>query len=610
VPIGRPLANARLYVLDSHLRPLAPGVAGELYLGGSGLARGYLGRPALTAERFIPDPWSGELGARLYRSGDLGRHLPDGRIEVLGRTDFQLKIRGFRVEPQEVAAALLRHPSVREAVVVERRDRHDAALTAYVVPDRKPGTTPSELQRYLAETLPGPMVPSAVVLLPALPLTRNGKLDRQALPPPASAETDHQPSVEPLSTPTEVQLVHLWSELLGTTSIGRHDDFFELGGNSLLAIRLVSRIRKQWQVKVLLSTLIAARTVARQARLLDAEAGGQPAGHVVAIQPLGARRPLYMVHPGHGTVVCYLDLARHLGPGQPFYGIQALDVEQDLDPFVSIEEMAARYVAALREAQPAGPYLVGGWSFGGLVAFEIAQQLIRAGASVPRLLMLDCSVPVIREEMSRIAPGLMRAFLLVVHAREAAALARKDPPPYTLHDIAGLAPDEQMDLLLDDLQRRDAMPLEIDRQTLRRYFDVRIARIDAMCRYEPRPYAGKVTLFRTSQPHLEIDLPEVRDIMERATRGDLTYGWSELVAEPIDVRLVPGHHESMVNEPHVRDLAQELRLCLDEIEQELAAVAPTTVRDHHEGTIMTRDGSPAPGAAATMAAPGEGEERP
>jgi amino acid adenylation domain-containing protein len=577
VPIGRPLANARLYVLDSHLRPVAPGVAGELYLGGSGLARGYLGRPALTAESFIPDPWSGEPGARVYRSRDLGRHLPDGRIEYLGRTDFQLKIRGFRVEPQEIAAALLRYPAVKEAVVVGGRDGHETSLTAYVVADREIGATASELQRFVSYILPGPMVPSAVVLLPAMPLTRSGKLDRRALPPPAGAEAAHRPA-EPLRTPTEVQLVHLWSELLGTTAIGRHDDFFELGGNSLLAIRLVSRIRKRWQVKVLLGTLIAARTVAKQARLLDAEADAQPAGHVVAIQPLGARPPIYMVHPGHGTVVCYLNLAGHLGPEQPFYGLQALDVEKDLDPFISIEEMAARYVAALREARPAGPYLVGGWSFGGLVAFEMAQQLTRMGEQVPRLLMLDCSVPAISEEMSQIDTGLMRAFLLVTHAREAAELARKDPPPYTAHDIAGLAPDEQMGLLLDDLQRRDAMPLEIDRQTLQRYFDVRVARIYAMCRYVPRPYRGKVTMFRTSQPNLEIGLAEVRDIYERATRGDLTYGWSAIVAEPIDIRHIPGHHESMINEPHVRDLARELRGCLDEVEQELAgAAAPAPV---------------------------------
>jgi amino acid adenylation domain-containing protein len=569
VPIGKPLQNSRLYLLDAHLRPVAPGVAAGLYLGGAGLARGYLGRPALTAERFVPDPWSGEPGARLYRSGDLARHLPDGRLEYLGRTDFQVKIRGFRVEPQEVAAALLRHPAVREAAVEAHPDPSGASLVAYVVADRAGGASPAELQQFLDERLPAPLVPSAVVCLPALPLTRTGKLDRQALPPPAAAASGRRPSR--LRTPTEVQLVHLWSELLDSSAIGTDDDFFALGGNSLLAVRLVSRLRKRWHVQVLLSTLLAARTIAEQAKLLDAAADAPPAGHLVPIQPLGAGQPLYMVHPGHGTVVCYLDLARHLGPDQPLYGLQALDVEGDRDPFVSIEEMAARYVEALQEAQPHGPYLVGGWSFGGLVAYEMAQQLLRAGESVPRLLMLDCSVPAISEEMSRIDPGLMRAFLLVTHAQEAAEAAGKQPLPITPYDIAGLSPEAQMELLLEELQQRDALPFDVDRPTLRRYFDVRVARIEAMNRYAPRPYAGRISLFRTSEPNLGIELSEVREIYERATRGDPTYGWSKLAAEPVDLRHVPGHHESMVREPHVRALAQELRRCLEQIETAPAA---------------------------------------
>jgi len=262
IPIGRPIANTEVYVLDGAIQPVPIGVPGELYIGGAGLARGYLHRPDLTAEQFLPHPFRDQPGARLYRTGDLVRWRPDGTLEFLGRRDDQVKLRGFRVEPGEVEAALRRHPQVRDAVVVVREDAAGGRrLVAYVVPG--PGAAPAEaaLRPFLGQTLPEYMVPATVVLLDALPRTPAGKVDRQALPPPAA------PPGEPASvalaprTPVEVALARIWADLLGLDRVGLHDDFFALGGHSLLAVRVISRIRKTFQVDLPLRTLFEAPTV-------------------------------------------------------------------------------------------------------------------------------------------------------------------------------------------------------------------------------------------------------------------------------------------------------------------------------------------------------------
>ncbi len=552
VPVGRPMGNARVHLLDADLGLVPPGVAAELYIGGVNLARGYLGEAGLTAERFIPDPFGFEPGARLYRTGDLARRLADGRVEFLGRLDQQVKIRGFRVEIGEIEAALRRHPAVRDAVVTVREEGGDRSLAAYYVAPAEAGE--AELLRFLEGKLPAFMVPGAFVRLDALPLTANGKIDRRALPAPGAQAEPR--SFAPPHNEVELQLVHLWEEILGISPVSVTDDFFELGGNSLMAVRLVAQIRKQFGQRLLLSALVDARTIRKLARLL--QGAPDPHNHLVAVQPRGTKPPVYFVHPGHGTVVCYLELARHLGPDQPFYGLQSLDLDYDGDPYVSVEEMAARYVAVIREAQPAGPYLLGGWSFGGLIAFEMAQQLLRAGESVAQLFLLDCSVPVITEAMSRIGPDLMRAFLMIDHARDAAITAGKEPLPLTPHDIVHLSMDEQLKLLLHELARRDAFPLDVDREMLRRYFHVRMARIDAMNNYVPQPYPGRVVLYRTSELNSEIPLAEIQEIYRNASLEHPSYGWSELIDE-VAIEPVPGHHESMIREPHVRELAAALK---------------------------------------------------
>jgi acyl-coenzyme A synthetase/AMP-(fatty) acid ligase/acyl carrier protein len=263
VPIGNPIANTRAYILDRHSNPVPIGVPGELHIGGEGLARGYLNRPELTAERFIPDPYSGESGSRLYRSGDLTRYLPDGNIEFLGRIDHQVKIRGFRIELGEIETVLDQHPAVRDAVVSAREGTPgDEQLVAYVVPGSQPRGLLTELRGYLQKKLPEYMVPSAFVVLEALPLTPNGKVDRKALPAPDPSGFRAENSYAEPRTPVEEQLVEIWEEVLGLERVGIHDNFFELGGHSLLATRVVSRVRKVFQVELPLLSLFEEPTVA------------------------------------------------------------------------------------------------------------------------------------------------------------------------------------------------------------------------------------------------------------------------------------------------------------------------------------------------------------
>ncbi|MGM1058012.1 amino acid adenylation domain-containing protein [Saccharothrix sp. Mg75] len=379
-PLGRPVANARMHVLDAGLRPVPPGVVGELYLGGPGVARGYLRRPALTAERFVADV-SGPPGSRLYRTGDLARWRPDGELEFVGRADHQVKVRGFRVEPGEVEAALREHPDVEQAVVTVREDR----LVAHVVP---PVDGPV-LRRFLRDRLPEFLVPSVFVPLDALPLSVNGKLDRAALPAPDLAPGGGRAP----RTPQEELLCGLFAEVLGVPGVGIDDDFFALGGHSLLATRLIARIGATLGVEPGLRTLFERPTPAELATRLDVD---DPAAALDVILPLrarGGREPLFCVHPVGGLGWTYSGLLRHLGPDRPVYAVQARNLAGTGPLPTSVRQMAAEYADEIRAVQPTGPYHLLGWSFGGLVAHAVATELHRRGERTATLALLD-STPV------------------------------------------------------------------------------------------------------------------------------------------------------------------------------------------------------------------------
>ncbi len=412
VSIGRPIANTQVYLLDTQLQPVPIGMPGELYIGGAGLARGYLNRPELTNERFIPHPFGDEHCTRLYNTGDLARYRGDGTIEMLGRLDHQVKLRGFRIELGEIEAVLNHHPSVRQALAVVREDTSgDKHLVAYVVPGEQHPATVDVLRRYLMKQLPTYMLPSAFVMLEALPLTPNGKIDRSALPSPESIKYTMEETFVPPTLTVHYQLIQIWEELLDMRPIGIRDNFFYLGGHSLLAARLISRVEQVFKKKLPLATLFAKPTIEQLSAVLLEEdtssrlsLGSEDSKSrvpVVAIQTHGARRPFFFLHGNWDSNSFYcFSLARDMGLDQPFYVLEPYRFD-DLPAAPTYEALAAAHIEAMRAIQPAGPYLLGGFCNGGVIAFEMARQLHAQGQAVDLLALIEPGVAPLSLKLSR-----------------------------------------------------------------------------------------------------------------------------------------------------------------------------------------------------------------
>ncbi|WP_371534916.1 amino acid adenylation domain-containing protein [Streptomyces sp. NBC_00466] len=422
--IGRPGHNVRAYVLDPALNPVPPGVPGELHLAGPQVARGYLNRPRLTAERFLADPF-GAPGSRMYRTGDLVRWTTRGTLEYLGRTDDQLSLRGLRIEPGEIETVLTRHPGVaRAAVAVRESPRGEPVLAAYVVPACRQVPVPApragadgapsaaELRAWATERLPGYLVPGAYLLLGTLPLTPHGKLDRAALPAPEAAV--EQPG-RPARSAQEKTLCALFAEVLGVGDVSIDDDFFALGGYSLLAARLIGRIRSSLGAALSIGAVFEAPTVAGLARLLDSGAAQDPFAMLLPLRTDGSRPPLFCVHPAGGLSWCYAGMPRHLAADLPVYGLQARGLTGPGGLPATFEEMVADYVAHIRSVQPSGPYHLLGWSLGGALSHAIAVRLQDRGEQVALLAMLD-SRPIDPRSRLRSLPDDHAALALLLEA--------------------------------------------------------------------------------------------------------------------------------------------------------------------------------------------------
>ncbi|TSC24556.1 LLM class flavin-dependent oxidoreductase [Corallococcus sp. Z5C101001] len=548
IAIGRPIADTRMYVLDARLRPVPVGVPGELFIGGEGVARGYLHRPELTAERFIPDPFGAEPGTRMYRTGDLVRHLPDGRIEFLGRQDQQVKVRGVRIEPGEIEAELRQHPEVRQAVVVARADAAgEVGLTAYVVAATEAANVaPSALSRFLRDRLPASMIPAHFVRLDALPLTPNKKLDVRALPVPDAPAPELSASYVAPRDALELELAALWEELFDLRPIGVTSSFFQLGGHSLLAVRLMSRLRARWGRQLPVSLLFQADTIRQLAALLRQQDGGTRARDpLVRIQETGDKPPLFFVHPTGGDVLCYAPLARQLGPRQPFYALQSL-ADQDAG---SIEEMAARYLEEVRRVRPKGPYRLGGWSTGGIVAQAMARQLEARSEQVELLMLLETWSPDLYQRAEE--PGALMAWF-ATDLLGGAEAAKLDATKLQTLDEGG-----RLGYLAEHARALGALP-GVELPELEQRFRVFARNARALSRYRPEPYRGKVLFLQAEQlaAHPSDTLPAPVE------------SWGERLLQA-QLHQVPGNHYTMLQAPHVREVADRMTCFLDEL-----AVAP------------------------------------
>ena len=538
VPIGRPFANYQVYIVDGELQPVPIGVAGELLIGGVGVARGYWNRPELTAEKFMPDPFSNLPGARLYRSGDLARYRPDGNIEFLGRLDNQVKIRGYRVEPGEIEAALEQHPGVERAVVTARESpAGDQRLVAYVIPTPAQDVSAAGLRSFLRDQLPGYLVPTAFRFLETLPLMVNGKIDWKALPAPDWTSAGRDEALVAPRDALEARLVRIWEKVLGVSPIGIRDSFFDLGGHSLLAVSLFAEMEKAFARRLPLATLFQAPTVEQLARVLAAEGLVPSWSALVPIQPQGSGPPLFCVHAADGQVLLYRDLARHLGPHQPLYGLQAVGMGGTEPPLARIEDMAARYIEEVRMVQPHGPYFLAGYCTGAFVALEMARRLQLSGHRVALLACINTDAGW-RE---------VRSFRdsLKYHFRRLSRLGLEQWITYVLWRIGYRMMRLRSTFLEIVCYLYSAAGKPLPNGLLRTHIQELNHR--AGVGYVPQIYRGQVTCFQGASHALADPLPF----------------WQRVATGGVEVRLVPGGSTGVLQEPNVRRLAESLLACLE-----------------------------------------------
>lgn len=545
LPIGRPIANTSIYVLNQYLRPLPAGIPGELYIAGEGLAHGYLHREELTAEKFINLTLKGQPARRVYSTGDLVRYLPDGNLQYLGRVDQQLKIRGFRIEVGEIESVLRRNPAVKDAVVTVRETGEQKQLVAYIVPMSKTSNSADlkepRLKKYLYEKLPDFMVPSYFVTIQSLPRTENGKVDYRSLPVPIFKQEYEEAYVPPRDS-LELQLVSIWEKLLSVNTIGINDNFFELGGHSLLAVRVFSEIEKLTGKDLPLATLFQAPTIEELAEILRRQGWSPSWSSLVPIKAGGSGVPFFCIHAVGGNVLEYRDLAQHLGDVHPVYGLQAKGLDASEPPHLRVSDQAAHYIQEIRRVQPTGPYFIGGLSSGGVVAFEMAQQLMKQGEKVGLVALIDSDFP-----------GPNRLPLKYLFERRYQELIDR-----IRHHIRNLVSGTnrikyirkkkktlQRKLYISVWQFIDQIYERLGHPLPPKLLKVQEANEQALKRYIPAFYPGEITLFLAT------------DVLV----GGSAYApleWQNLAAD-VNLEKMPGHHLSMLEEPNVQVLAERLK---------------------------------------------------
>ncbi len=540
VPIGRPISNVKTYILDRHLTPVPAGVAGELHIGGIAVARGYLNRPELTAERFIPDPFSSDPQARLYKTGDRARFLADGNIEYLGRLDNQVKLRGFRIEPGDIEATLLKSEQVRGAAVLLRdADGVGQQLVAYLVPKESELDVPA-LRAFLKDRLPQYMIPSAFVAVDSLPKTASGKLDRMALPPPEIGLHARREFVAPADE-IEERLANIWQDLLGIYPVSVTDNYFDLGGHSLLALQLFSEIKFCFHLDLPLATLFYAPTIRTMAGIIR-DSGIEAASPVVPIQPNGTKPAIFCIGALNGEVILFRRLAMELGQDQPIYGLQPFSL---VDRLSTVETLAASYIQELSQRGEHHPFCLLGYSFGGLVALEMARQLRAKGAQPALVALIDTTY---------------------LTGSKAAESWSERIRRYRFHLNRFASGAEGIAHLLSRLRSRSFRMMHKVSTTLgvdgpKIASDIFGRQLLASENYHAKPYPGRVYLLKAESRPEFFDTPHL--------------GWGNILSN-LRIDKVPGDHGTINTGMNLKILAQKLAACLKDASSSDSGRHPAT----------------------------------
>ncbi len=547
ITIGRPIHNTQVYILDEFFKPVPQGVVGELYIAGDGVARGYLNRPELTREKFVKNPFDRQQKGLMYRTGDLGKFLQDGEIQCLGRVDQQVKIRGHRIEPGEIEYVLSTGTNITEAVVITREDRPgNQRLVAYVVSQMALSAEQvNEWKQHIRQKLPAYMVPDDFVALPKLPLTPNGKLDRKALPEPQLAGTESKPDYVGPRTDVEKLVADIWIDCLKLEKVSVFDNFFELGGHSLIAVQVMAQLEKKTGKNMPLATLFECPTVEKLALVLDMDGWSVTWDALVPIKPQGTKMPIYIIHGSGLHVLLFNVLAIHMDPDQPIYGLQAKGINSTDEPYDNIEEMAAYYIDAILKKNPEGPYALAGYSFGGLIAYEVSKQLLERGKKVKLLAMFDTyadqsyyhhSWPV-RVWHSTISLLKDRLYVLTL---------LKDNPLETLSFKA-----KSMKRKLYRLYRKTRYSENDLRVFNDNYYKVQKTNQTAARKYCLVPISMHIDVFRAKKRSYYMD--------------DFEFlGWKPFALKGVNIHEIPGDHFSLFSSPNDKEFARVLQKVLND----------------------------------------------
>jgi aspartate racemase len=544
IPIGRPLPNSQIYLLDENLNLVPDGDIGELYIGGPGLARGYLNLAERTASNFVANPFSDRPGDKLYRTGDTARYLPNGTLEFIGRIDFQVKIRGFRIELLEIETYLEQYPSVQQGIVLAREDvPGEKRLVAYIIPKHGQPIQVSALRSFLQTKLPAYMIPPAVVVMESFPMTPNGKVDRRAFPEPQVVDLVQYGEVVLPADVLETQLLHIWEQVLNIKPIGTADNFMDLGGTSLLAARLADKIDQKFQQSLPLSIIFQAPTIKQLADILRQGNIPNQSLSLVEIQPKGSVPPLFLFE----GVSIYHPLIPYLGRERPIYALITLVKDRMNGPLNQVEAIADYYINELVKVQPEGPYYLCGLSFGGIVAFEVAQKLAAKGQEIGLLVMFDPILPSackplpiqqrLRFHTQKIAKqGIGYIVRSVVYK----IMTLTDPMTMPARKTIGryLKPKEPTESMsyTTDYWMTDKIIQQAERA------------------YVPKPYAGKVVMFRA------LDSEDGKSVSL-----DPDLGWKPYLKDGLTIYDVPGDHVGILQEPNVGAIGNRIKLLLEEV---------------------------------------------